>query len=531
MMRNVVWGIVVVGLAVSAKSAQAAPAWCGAEGVQKPFGNAYVKDALTKKDPRDALPDLVVVSCWPDDEAKSRMKEIDAARAKWSKALDLTEADWADVAQWSMEGAANRNSTDISVDYNKKYAWTTMGPLDQFAAIVRGLPNNGSGNSYSDYTYLTDAFGPRLSETGRMGYIIKACLNDNTDSTVVEWAICAPDLALFDKKKMGDEIRKDNSRKPFDKMIVRIQGFFLDEKIKEMQPKWKAAKEKDPAFAKVFEIAEKTRKDWNNIWKTEAAALDLMLAMDDVRQTSSRKLKEGCFEKTWPAVKAAISKVEAKRFEGFSTDIADSWLAPAVGVVSNSPSGWLALAAYHTCTRDFNSSSDNKDSLSSTIGSVLSFLPGYRGPRTAAQTAIMNAGLQLDDASAKIEFPSIDYRGKFSGMAARGYFATVAKVTVKGDQATVTFKPKLEKQEQCASSKSTNRISMISSSGTIYYESVCLKWKNVVVDRSPDPQTVDKRYVEGLKPGMNVIIGSPMVMAAFNKGKKVPSIVAGAAVK
>ena len=42
---------------------------------------------------------------------------------------------------------------------------------------------------------------------------------------------------------------------------------------------------------------------------------------------------------------------------------------------------------------------------------------------------------------------------------------------------------------------------------------------------------MDKRYVEGLKPGMNVIISSPMVMAAFNKGKKTPSIVAGAPVK
>jgi hypothetical protein len=530
-MRTVVWGLAVIGLAIGARSAQAAPAWCSGEGMQKPFGNAYVKDALTKTDPRDALPDLVVVSCWPDDEAKSRMKEIDAARAKWSKALDLTEADWADVGAWSMEQASSRNNTDISVDFNKKYAWTTLGPLDQFAAIVRGLPNNGSGNSYSDYTYLTDALGPKLSETGRMGYIIQACLRDNSDASVVEWAICAPDLALLDRKKMAEEIRKDTSRKGFDKMIVRIQAFFLAQRIKEMEPKWKAAKEKDPVYPKMFEIAAKTRKEWDGIWKTEAAALDLMLAMDDVRQTSSRKLKEGCFDKTWPAVKAAISKIEAKRFEGFSTDIADSWLAPAMGVVSNSPGGWLALAAYHTCTRDFGSGSDNKDSLSSTIGSVLSFLPGYRGPRLATQAAIMNAGLVLDDSSAKIDYPNIDYRSKFDGSAARGYFATVGKITVKGDKAEVAFKPKLEKQEQCASSKSTNRISMISSSGTIYYESVCLKWKNVVVDRSPDPQTVDKRYVEGLKPGMNVIIGSPMVMAAFNKGKKSPSFVAGAPVK
>src|SRR5262249_38296325 len=152
---------------------------CSTKGVEKPFGSGDVKSAINGKDPRDALPDLVVTSCWPDDEAKGRMKEIDAARARWSKALDLTEADWADVAVWAVEGAANRNSTDISVDFNKKYAWTTMGPIDQFAAILRGLPNNGSGNSYSDYTYLADAFGPKLSEAGRLGYILNACLRSN----------------------------------------------------------------------------------------------------------------------------------------------------------------------------------------------------------------------------------------------------------------------------------------------------------------------------------------------------------------
>jgi hypothetical protein len=254
--------------------------------------------------------------------------------------------------------------------------------------------------------------------------------------------------------------------------------------------------------------------------------LDLMLSMADVRQTSSRKLREGCVAKTWPALKAAISKVEAKRFEGFSTDIADSWLAPALGVVANSPGGWLALAAYATCTRE-----DKNDTLAQTAGSVLAFLPGYRGPRTASQTAIMNAGLQLDDSSAKIEYPNVDYRAKFDGVAARGYYATVGKITVKGDKAEVAFKPKFERQEQCAASKSTNRLSMISSSGQIYYESVCLKWKAVVVDRSPDPQLVEKRYVEGLKPGMNVILSSPLVMAAWEKGKKSPSFVVGAPVK
>jgi hypothetical protein len=526
-MRNVVWGFCVLGsILLAVGDARAAPAWCSTSGVSKPRYDGTVKDALSATDPLDALPALVGVTCWPDAEGQQRVREIDAMRGRWSKALELTEADWADVALWTMEQTSTRNSRDFYVDQDTKLAWTTMGPLDQFAAISNGLPNGGNGNSGSDYTYLADALGPRLSESGRLAYIYQACTRNNSDATALEWAVCMPDLQLLDRKKLATEVRADTTHKPLHRMIVRIRAYELAAKVKEMSAEWKKAKDKDPAYAKMFDIAEATRKEWDRLWKIEAAALDLMLAMDDVRQTSSRKLREGCLSKTWPAVKAAIGKVEAKRFEGFSLDIAESWLAPALGVVSNSPNGWLALAAYHTCARD-----DKNDALSQTIGSVIAFLPGYRGPRTASATAIMNAGLQLDDASAKIDYPRIDYRAKFDGMAARGYFATVGKLTPKGDKVEVAFKPKFERQEQCAASKSTNRISMISSSGTVYYESLCTQWKAVTVDRSPPPQLVEKRYVDGLKPGMNVMISSPIVMAAWQQGKKSPVLVAGASVK
>lgn len=502
-------------LVTTVGNAEAAPPWCS--GLDQPQYTGKVSSALTSKDPRDALPDLVSLTCWPDDEAQKRMKEIDGARARWSAAMMLTEADWADVAAWSMSPQSARNDSDIALDPNKKIAPSALGPLDQFAAIT---------GSYADYTYLADALGPRLTEAGRLAYIRQACLRDNVDASVVEWAACNPDLALLDKKKLANEIRADRTRGGHDKMIVRIQAFFLDGKVKEMTAKWNDAKAKDPAYTKMFDIARKTRSEWDQLWKTEAAALELMLAMDDVRATSSRKLREGCEAKVWPAVKAAISLVEAKRFAGISTDIADSWLAPALGSVANSPRGWLALAAYHTCHHD-----DKTDALSSTIGYVLQFLPGYRGPRLAAQTAIMNAGLQLDDASAKIDYPSIDHRGRFEGSAERGYYATVAKVTVKGDKATVAFKPKLEKIESCTSRKETNRISMITSSGHVIYESTCTAWKPVVVNAAPPAQAVDARYVDGLKPGMNVVVGSGMVMAGFAPGKNVPSLVAGAPVK
>jgi hypothetical protein len=510
-------------LTLATTNADAAPAWCQTAGLERPIHAGTVADALTNKDPRRALPDLVTHTCWPDDEAQKRMKELDGARARWSKAMMLTEADWVDVATWAMGQQSKRNEDEFPLEPDKKYALSTLGPVDQFAAIVRGLPN--SRNQYSEYTYLTDALGTRLTEAGRLGYLLQACLRPNNyGATVVEWATCTPDLALFDRKKLADELRADRARGGHEKMVVRIQAFFLDDKVKVMTEKWKAAKAKDPAYEKMFEIALKTRKEWDQLWTTERAALDLMLAMDDARETSSRKLREGCEAKVWPAAKAAISAVEAKRFSAISTEnVAESFLAPAMGIVANTPRGWLALAAYQSCA---------DDELAATIGSVLAYLPGYRGPRLATNTALRNAGLQLDDASAEIDFPGVHHpwMGN-SNTGGGGYFATVAKITVKGDKATVAFKPKLAESETCMSRKQTNKISMITSSGSVIYESVCTSWKTFVVNRAPPTQEVGARYVEGLKPGMNVVIGGGMVMAAFEKGKRVPSFVAGVPVK
>lgn len=523
-MRKVVLGVVAIVLGWGAKTAVAAPAWCNAEGVTEPRSSS-LRSALSGGEPFGVLPDLVGVTCWPDSDARSRMKEIDAARARWSKALDLTEADWADVAVWASAPQSSRGDWSPRLDHSKKYAWSSMGPIDQFAGIYEGLPQ--SENWYSKYTYFVDALGPRLTETGRLAYILKACLNKNVGSSVVEWAICMPDLERLDRKKLAAELRKDTTRTGFDRMLVRNQLFSLDARVKAMQPEWNKAKAQDPAYAKMFEIAAATRKEWDQLWKAEEAALDLMRAMDDVRETSSRKLREGCEAKTWPAVQAAIGKVEAKRFEGIAVaHELDSWLAHALGIVANSPQGWLALAAHHLCV-----GRNDEQPVSNTIGAVLMSLPGYRGPRLASHTAILNAGLELDDASAKIDMPGADHRPRFEGSAARAYIATAAKVQVKGDKATISFHKKFERQQSCAKSKGTNRISRITASGDVIYESVCLKWESYTVDTTRDPHVVDARTAAGLKPGMNAMLGGPIVHAAWVKGKKAPASILGVSLK
>jgi hypothetical protein len=522
-MKKMVVGCLLL-VAVGREVAIAAPAWCAAEGVnQHEMRYSSVTDALDP-DPSDALPAIVASLCWPDAEAKDRVKEIEKARAAWSKKLDLQEADWTDVAQYASTTKSMRQGS-IPVDHEKKQAWTTLSPIEQFSGIENGFPNNGNGNSISEYTYLTDALGTKLSETGRLAYIQQACLGYNR--SIAEWAMCEPDLALLDRKKIADEIRKDAKAKGLDRMKIRLYLHGLDTRLAEHAKEVEKARAKEAAYAKMFEMAAATRKEWDGIWKSETALLELALTMDDARQTSSRKSLEGCSEKTWAAWKAVVEKIPAKNFEGFSTGIADSWMSPAAAVITTTVPGYLASTALFNCHR----ATAEKDPVISTIGSVMGFVPGLRGPRTSTLWALRNANLQLDDASEQIDFPQIRYDQKYKGSEARGYFATVAKIKVDGDKAIVSFTPKFEKQEQCSSARRTNRITQIRPDGSLIYESICTQWKSVTVDRSPDAQTVDVRYTAGVKPGMNVNISTGAIFGAWAKGKKSPSVVAGVTVK
>lgn len=542
-MRTVMWGVVIVSTALGASLAHAdAPAWCRTDGIDKSRLDGDVKQALDPGDAMRATRAIVKATCFPDDEAKQRAKEVAKAKEAWSKKMDLGDAEWAELAVWgSGEPSSYQDLGDLTNDYGKKYTWSTLDPVEQFAGIQNGFPNNGDGNGASWYTYLADALGPKLTETGRLAYVLQACIAGKRPE--VEWAMCQPDITRLDRKKIMTELRSSKASAAY-KTKIRFIVYGLDDKLAAHAKEVNELMAKDPAYTKMFVIAETTRKEWDDVWSKQAALVDLALQMDDGRQTASRKAFDGCEDKVWPAWEAEVSKIPAKRFQGFSTKIEDSWTEPGMGVVLSTPGGYLASTALFTCSTKGDKNPSITDAIINTLGEVLGNYPGNRGPRTATSLAIRNAGLQLDDQSESIDYPSADFRGKFHGQSARGSYGTIAKVQAGGkakakktdgakaeEMVTVTFNKKFEKQSQCAKSRNTNRISYIRSDGGVSYEIDCLKWETVSVDRTPDPAVVKARSAKGLKAGMNAYVGQEEVIAAWPKGAKAPSIVAGAAVK
>jgi hypothetical protein len=521
------FGVMIAAL--GAKQAQATPAWCNVdnkEEMRRLRGSTSNEiDSALAKDPFNALNAIVATTCVPDDQTAKRASEIEAARQRWSKELKLTDADWADVADWYTTGA--RFTTDLTSvrlrPSDKNWAFSPLTPVEQFIAITNGIPNATSLSAYSDRMYLVDALGPRLSETGRFAHVLQ-CI---TSEGAVSLAICDGDVKLLDRAKVLDEVRADN-RPGGEKMKIRLLLWQLDDKLAKYEGRVKQWRDKDPAYAQMFDIAAKTRAEWDQIWQTEKPLVELALAMDDARQSRSKKALAGCAEKTWPAWKQAVARIPASRFVGFATEN-NSWLGDAANVITNTPQGYLAGVALYSCGKDETA----RDPIVDTLGDVLSSGPGPRGPRLGAQWAIMSAGLQLDEQGAKIAFPTVRHDQRFSGTAKYGSFGTVAKIGKPDAQGMVQIKfaTRLEKQEECLESKQTRRPSRVRSDGTLEYERECVKWGIVAHDRTPPDETVSARYLEGLKVGANVNAGGGAVFVVFPKGKKTPSAVVGVPVK
>lgn len=516
-------GVVVAafGLCVLVSAtAQAEPGWCkSAEGKLNVYGP--LEDVYTEQDPLDAVYSLVAAICFPDEDARRDLKKLEATRQEWSKRLAMSEDDWADAAVWASHGQGERNAPSL-YPRDTKMAWSQWSPVDQYGGILNSTM--GDSSRVVDAAYLTDAFGAKLSEAGRLAYIT-VCLGSNAG--VVEMAMCQPDIAALDSKKLSVELRADTAHDGYQRMIVRIAAYQLAPKLKQRAADVKALVAKDPGYAKMFGLAEGARKDFA---KVDGKLLELLGTMDDARVTNSRKASEGCGEKTWEAWKGVVSAIPAKSFGALHDEPGNSFLEQAMALVIGSPNGYLASMSLYLC----GAVTEKEDYLIRILGSALSRWPGFRGPRTAAHTAILTAGITLDDRDARIEYPDVGRPWiEGSGSSGGGGTGEVAAVKAKGATTTIELAKVKTKQTECTKGHQTNRVTQIRSDGSLVYEYVCQATKVVVINEPPaPPQTVNSRYAAGLKKGMFVHVTEDVVTVTYPKnGATNPSFVAGIPVK
>lgn len=529
--------------AATGSSSEAAPAWCAGANGQRldSFGN--LEDALEHDDPRYELMSLTRRLCDPDSEDKERQRDLENALKRWAKRLDLADSEWADIADYATLDQGNRMSGKVELAPPAgatgfsdpfKRAWSSLDPIDQWALI--DIDTGGSGELALDDHYLVDGLGLGLSETGRLAYVSQ-CIH--TRDQPVTWAMCQRDLDRLDWKRISAELRANKVYRGADKVRIRIRMDELKKELVAHAAKVKKLIASDPGYAKMFELANATIEDWNARYQSHGELLSLVAAMDDARATHSRKAFAGCEEKSWAAWKAAVAEIPAARFEGMHDAPGESFLDKAMGPVISHPTAYLAAIALTTCAVEGRERNAEQDVLIRALGDAMQRWPGFRGPRTATETAIMGAGIELDDRDAKLEYPSV-FRQFASGGGSRwgGGAGVIAKLKAGAGsgknqgKTNVEFKKQMVKQVQCAQSKSTGRITQIRPDGTLIYESRCVKNETVIVDKSDDPQNVNPRYLEGVKPGMFVTIIEDVVLGVWAKpGSAKPTMVFGVAVK
>lgn len=519
-MRGPTIPTIAVALLITAANAHAAPAWCKGATEKVDVSEYDLKRLPEEADARSAVKVLVGANCFPNGDTKAGAKVVSDAFAKWSKQLGMTDADWADGVDYVNKGG---NGAGTSFPRDAKVPWSKWSAGDQYV----GIKGSTMGNSaeVSDPEYVADALGAKLTELGRAAYIAECIKGDDKTG---RWAVCQGDIDALDRAKVAADLRGDTTWDGVDKMTMRMELVDLWANLDKHLARVKELKAKDPGYAKLFEAAAAGRKTAG-----DAKLLDLVMSMDEARISKSRKSTEGCAEKTWGAFRDAVGAIPAKSFADIVHD-PEQWKAPpleqAMGIVSGTPNGYLASLALYLCS----SAEGKEDYLARSIGEVIEQWPGFRGPRNAAHTALLTAGIQLDDRDAKIGYPEISrpWIGRSTGSSGGGW-GEVAGVKPAGDTTTIEFAKVKSKQQECTKGHYTNRLQQIRSDGSLVYEYRCESYKTVTINEPPfDAQKVKSRYADGVKKGMTVDVVEDVVTFAYPKpGVSTPSAVAGAAVK
>jgi hypothetical protein len=486
------------------------PSWCDVDGAAKELNPGGVQYTLQATDARDIVFDLAEHFC-AERPTMEKRAELEALHARISKQLMMNDADWKDAVAWALEPQVKRNAPSLRVEEKRGIA--DLDPIEQYALL----------SSERDPSYYADALGDRLSATGRMGYV-EWCLS--TDR-VGAWAVCHDDVLALDASKISAEIRASSKRSAYERTTARLAMDRVRQRAAARIAEVKKRIDADAAYGKLFETASATRKAWGA--KVGADVATLALAMDDARLKKSRKAFENCATDTWAAFSRAVAKFSAAQFAELGDSPERRLFESAAGIVLNDTDVYLAANAMIIC---IDGTDGKPDLLARTVSEKMQFRAGLRGPRTAAQDAIVAANIKLDDRDARIEFPDIDrpWLPRSSGYNGGGR-GIVADVKTSGDDVVISFKKDMKTGKECVAWKSGRRIDHIDQYGRVWYEEHCTKYKTVHWDAASAPVTVSARYATGVKPGVYVDVIENLVTFVRPKEDGALTAVLGVAVK
>lgn len=530
-------GFLVCGLHSTASAEL--PAWCkGQDYRTSKYSVKFRGDTGDFRDRlRTTIRNIVEGSCTSDPSVNPLRAEMEKLRAEVSKELFMNDADWADAVAF-LQNAWSGTVGDIEISANSIGSLT---PMDQYVVMTRGF--KAGRDSEGDWLYRADALDPVMTETGRLGILV-GCVDfrprafGRDDGWIVNWAICREDVNSFNFQRMAGELRSDTAHPPEHKMLLRIRAAAVREKIKEIESLREDLFKRDEAYKKVFDVAAQGRDEWRKGVGTKKELLSLLGTVESAHWFRSRKQFEGCEEKTRKALVDAAANVPAKLLQNIFDERDNpfrGFAVKAAPVLAYQPEFNLAASAYALCQPETG--------IGAWLAYVASYAPGFRGPRTAAFTAIYRERFELDDTQlAEVPKPKMGSR-PFRTQGLSSFGGVLQSFKPAGGEQKGLVTANLEKtyrmQEECVKERPTRRISQILSDGTIRYETICEQWKTVKRDYTWAPFTVTEETSKSVKKGnmFSAVTGTSSSKAADviavwpNKNAKQPSILLGAPIK
>ena len=505
--------LIAAALAAPHLASAGIPAWCGSHEGHYSSGRTALDPA-----PEQAVTGIIEGRCSKNAYHESggpSEAELEKARTTWSQRLLMTEDDWAEAVAWSENNELGR---DLST---KDLASLT--PVDQLRLF------RDSFRPASEM-YLADVLESRLSEAGRLGLLI-SCVGEKAAPSdrdkVGAWALCQGDMNQFDFKKLSDQLHADTAHAGAARFWARLHGYAMTQRIAEIRAAEKKLVAGDAEFQKVFDTANAARAEWATTVGKNQELLALALSTDSGVLMSSRKQLDGCEAKTTAALAAAVATLPAKAFVGMhdQRDDPKTGFVHAVGpLLANTPITSVALIAFLECQK----TTDAAKALGYFAGSV----PGYRGPRSAAASALLAADFKFDDPKTNLVIDSGGHRPYRDFIdATRSAGGVVKAIHKNGDTITVEIQKTKIVQEECVAEHDSNRIAEISD-GKVHYQRICDKTAMVTHDTTWNDFTLDARYAGTLKPGVLFSAAGRDLIAVWpSKTAKSPTWVLGAAIK
>jgi hypothetical protein len=536
--------LLVAGVALAWQSTTAhagLPGWCkgydSKSGDYGEFGNDYKQ----RQDDVSKIRTLLEWDCSSSGNVEKQRAQIESTRAQLSKRLYMNDADWSDAVAWMNEQGYSSSAGDYKIAAN---TFATLSPMDQYLLIKNGMRGDYGG---ADSLYLADALEQSLTEAGRFAFL-ESCISNDHEASVVGgggpepayWAVCLGDIAKFDPSKFATELRGDTTHSPKERFSLHVRLGETLETIQQWTELGKKMIKKDDAYGKLFDVAAKGRAEWEKTIGTQKDLLALVAQVDSATYFHSKKQYAGCDEKSEKALADAVSKIPAKTFTGLhdNDDGINGFAHDAAPKILTFPEANVAAIAFVLCEPD--------RAWSYPLRATLQDQPGFRGPRSAAYSAIASQKFELDDTNAKeISIPRTGPRpyGTSVGMV-RSWGGVASSIKPgkdknTGEEGVTISQPKSSiTTEDCVKSHSTNKLVDWDTAGRPVYESICDKTAMVKHDTTPGDITVSKQTAGLVKKGMRFSAifpnekGLPDVFAVWpNKTAKLPSIVLGGHVK